>query len=118
MQIAGYAAVFDVHDYHGDILRPGAFGAPDFARVPLLWEHDAHLPAGVIECGKQDDHGLWIRARLIGVIVPMGHGLSIGFRAKGFKKGPRRELIRVELVEISLVKSPMNPLARVNWVDP
>lgn len=122
MRIAGYAAVFDVHDRDGDIIRRGAFGAVDFAKVPFLWEHDSRRAAGVIEAAQEDEHGLWIKARLIGAVlaqdvVRIGHGLSFGFRATHCVKGAQRELITVQLVEVSLVEWPLQPLARVNWVQ-
>ena len=45
-------------------------------------------------------------------------GLSIGFRARLWKPRPDRgrDLISVELVEISLVAAPMQPLARFRQI--
>jgi phage head maturation protease len=43
-------------------------------------------------------------------------GLSVGYRALSVRQGVRRELLSVELVEVSLVAVPMQALARVEVV--
>ena len=40
-------------------------------------------------------------------------GLSFGYRVRGARRGRVRELTDLDLVEISLVARPMQPLARV-----
>ena len=46
-------------------------------------------------------------------------GLSFGYRVKRSRAGPGgvRELIEVELIEVSVVTFPMQPLARVRGVE-
>jgi phage head maturation protease len=45
-------------------------------------------------------------------------GLSFGYRVRAAKSaGPHRELIELDLVEVSLVASPMQPRARVHAVE-
>jgi phage head maturation protease len=44
-------------------------------------------------------------------------GLSFGYRVRDAKAGAVRELTDLDLIEISLVTFPMQPLARVHAVD-
>jgi len=44
-------------------------------------------------------------------------GLSVGYRATSVRQGVRRELLAVDLVEVSLVAVPMQALARVEVVN-
>lgn len=117
LRFAGYAAVFDAVDHGGDMIRRGAFGdAP--SPVPLLWQHRGQA-VGAIERIAPDARGLRVigridDARVAGLVRNGGvRGLSIGFRARGAVRGHVRELTAVDLVEISLVARPLQPLARV-----
>ena len=118
MRIAGYAAVFDVPDRGGDIVRRGAFAGVTAARVPLLWQHDPRRPVGVIEHLSEDARGLRVIARIEDSTVKPGHGLSFGYRVRSARQGTYRELEALELIEVSLVKEPMQPLAVVHAVEP
>jgi HK97 family phage prohead protease len=72
---------------------------------------------------REDERGLRVEgvvadlelARLVraGAVA----GLSVGYRALRVRQGVRRELLSVELVEVSLVAVPMQALARVEVVD-
>ena len=117
MRIAGYAAVFDAPDRGGDIVRRGAFAGIDVARVPLLWQHDPRHAIGVIEHLSEDSRGLRLIARLEGAQVKPGHGLSFGYRVRAATHRTYRELEALELIEVSLVKEPMQPLAVVHSVE-
>jgi uncharacterized protein len=117
MRIAGYAAVFDVPDRGGDIVRRGAFAGMNSARVPLLWQHDPRRTIGVIEHLSEDARGLRMIARLDGTQVAAGHGLSFGYRVRAATHRTYRELEALELIEVSLVKEPMQPLAVVHAVE-
>jgi phage head maturation protease len=117
MRIAGYAAIFDVPDRGGDIVRRGAFAGAKLAGVPLLWQHDPRRAAGVIEHLSEDARGLRLIARLGEGEVAPGHGLSFGYRVRAAKQGTYRELEALELIEVSLVKEPMQPLAVVHAVE-
>ncbi|HEU4959881.1 MAG TPA: HK97 family phage prohead protease [Sphingomonas sp.] len=120
VRFAGYAAVFDRVDRGGDVVRAGAFGTP--AAVPLLWQHGG-APVGVIERLEEDARGLRVIGRVddprLAGLVQAGavDGLSFGYRAKATRTGRIRELTQVELVEVSLVAQPMQPLARVHAVE-
>ena len=116
MRFAGYAAIFDRVDRGGDVIRKGAF-EPIAGTVPLLWQHDARRPAGVIETIAEDAKGLRVIGRLNAGAVEPGQGLSFGYRVTQARFGTKRELLALELIEISLVDSPMQPLARVHAVE-
>ena len=119
VRFAGYAAVFDRVDRGGDVVRRGAFGAP--GAVPLLWQHGG-APVGVIESVAEDARGLRVigridDARLAGLVKAGAvDGLSFGYRVRGSRTGRVRELTALDLVEVSLVAQPMQPLARVHAV--
>jgi uncharacterized protein len=116
-RFAGYAAVFDRVDHGGDVIRKGAFagaGPP----VPILWQHDPARKIGEAELVAEDDKGLRVIGRLAGGVPVMpGTGLSFGYRVTGKREGTYRELIGLELIEVSLVRQPMQPLARVHAVE-
>lgn len=115
---AGYAAVFGVPDRGGDVVVPGAFGAA--AVVPLLWQHGGAAVGTV--AAREDARGLRVIGRVdapgLAALVRSGAvtGLSFGFRALASRQGAMRRLARVELLEVSLVRRPMQPLARVHAV--
>ena len=126
MRFAGYAAIFDRPDKGGDIIRKGAFArALDRAgEIPLLWQHKAAAVIGRIEHLSEDERGLRVIAaigdarasRLLG--GGKVEGLSFGYRVREAKSAGRlRELIELDLIEVSLVASPMQPSARVHAVE-
>jgi hypothetical protein len=125
-RFAGYAAIFDRPDKGGDIVRKGAFArALKRAReVLLLWQHSAGAVIGRIEYLSEDKRGLRVIAsvgdarasRLLG--NGKVNGLSFGYRVREAKStGSLRELIELDLVEVSLVANPMQPGARVHAVE-
>lgn len=119
IRFAGYAAVFDRVDRGGDVVRAGAIRVP--RDVPLLWQHRG-APVGRIESVAADAKGL----RVIGSVddphlaalveAKAIDGLSFGYRVRTATTGRVRELTDLDLVEISLVARPMQPLARVHAV--
>ena len=124
MRFAGYAAVFDRVDRGGDVVRAGAF-ARTLARggaVPLLWQHQAGRPIGRVEYLREDRRGLRVIGRVAderaAALLGEGavSGLSFGYRVREAKGAGPRELIDLELVEVSLVTFPMQPKARVHAV--
>jgi len=104
-------------DRAGDVMRAGAFGAVE--PVPLLFAHRGD-PVGVIETLAVDARGLRVAGRVtdaeLAAAVRRGTlaGLSIGYRPLAVRQGAWRELLRVVLVEVSLVPVPMQPLARID----
>lgn len=118
MRFAGYAAIFDHPDSGGDIVRKGAFAGTPADGVPLFWQHDPAQRIGTIELLQEDRRGLRVIGRVAaGRRVEPGHGLSFGYRVRTARQGAFRELTRLELLEISLVSQPMQPLARVHAVE-
>lgn len=130
LRFAGYAARFDRLDNGGDIVRPGAFTTALESRrtIPLLWQHKAGALVGRVEAVSEDERGL----RVIGSIGAQGHaghvaelvrsrrldGLSFGYRVRKARRlDGVRELLSVDLVEVSLVTNPMQPLAKIHAVQ-
>jgi len=121
VRFAGYAAVFDAPDRGGDVVRRGAFRVAQ-SGVPLLWQHGGE-PVGEIEWIGEDSRGLRVIGRVaepgLAGLVANGavNGLSFGYRVREATRGRYRELLQVELQEVSLVASPMQVLARVHAVE-
>jgi hypothetical protein len=126
VRFAGYAAVFDRVDRGGDVVRAGAFERSlrrDAGSVPLLWQHRAGRPIGRVEYLREDRRGLRVIGRVVegkaASLLEAGavSGLSFGYRVREAKGAEPRELIDLELVEVSLVTFPMQPRARVHAVE-
>lgn len=130
VRFAGYAARFDRLDNGGDIIRAGAFARAleSGRRIPLLWQHQTGALVGEVETLREDARGL----RVIGSIETRGRGgevaglvrskqidgLSFGYRVRKARRiNGVRELLAVDLVEVSLVANPMQPLARIHAVQ-
>ena len=118
--------MFDRPDKGGDIIRKGAFARAlsQVGEVPLLWQHKAGAVIGRVEHLSEDERGLRVIAsvadgrasRLLG--GGKVDGLSFGYRVREAKSaGGLRELIALDLVEVSLVAHPMQPRARVHAVE-
>lgn len=121
IRFAGYAAVFGRVDRGGDVIRAGAIRVPD--AVPLLWQHRGP-PIGRVERAAADDMGLQVVGaiddpRLAALVEAKAiDGLSFGYRVRTATRGRIREITDLDLVEISLVARPMQPLARIHAVSP
>ena len=119
--IEGYASLFGVADDGGDIVRAGAF-ARSLKRaggVAMLMQHRDGARAGRWTRMIEDGRGLYVRGLVeapsaLALVARGMSGLSIGFRPSMWR--PRvsggRELIEVDLVEVSLVQAPMLSGAR------
>jgi uncharacterized protein len=129
IRFAGYAALFDIADAGRDTIRPGAFARTLAARstpLPLYWQHRPDQPIGVIEHAAEDARGLRVIARIdrlasrAAQLLAAGqvNGLSFGFRTRAARQSEAgRELLEVELFEVSLVTQPLHPLARVHLIN-
>ena len=119
MRLAGYAAIFDAPDSGGDIVRKGAFARAAKVGLPLLWQHDQRRRIGFVESLSEDARGLRVIARLDdeNASVQAGSGLSFGYRVRAMHKQEYRELTDLDLIEVSVVTTPMQPLARVLAVE-
>jgi HK97 family phage prohead protease len=124
VRFAGYAAVFDRVDRGGDVVRRGAFGTVRARDVPLLWQHGPGSVIGMIETLEEDARGLRVIGRVFGrttagraLRAKAVDGLSFGYRVKAARGAGPRELLALEIVEVSLVTHPMQPAARVVAVE-
>lgn len=130
MRFAGYAALFGRRDGHRDAIRPGAFAKTLSRRrdpLPLLWQHRPDQRIGWVEQVAEDSRGLRVVAAIdnpeggAGRALRRGAvtGLSFGFRAAEARHTPDgRDLLAIELLEVSLVTHPVQHGARVHLVDP
>ena len=118
--IEGYAALFGVPDLASDVVRGGAFSR-SLARSPppMLLQHRSGAIAGHWTRIIEDGRGLYVRGLITCASARAAleaglDGLSIGFRPSLWKPriGDGRDLIEIDLVEVSLVAEPMQPLAR------
>lgn len=128
VRFAGYAAVFDRVDRGGDVVRAGAFAGLEAGGVPLLWQHAPGATIGTVERLEEDARGLRVIGRVsartaagreAAAALKAGalDGLSFGYRVKAARGLRPRELLALELVEVSLVTHPMQDSARVIAVE-
>ncbi len=128
----GYASLFGVRDASGDMVMRGAFAASLKKRPPenirMLFQHDPAEPVGTWLEMRENERGLYVRGRLdknvqrgrelLSLLESGGlDGLSIGFRtvnATREKLSRTRQLLSVDLWEVSLVTFPMLAGARVS----
>ena len=133
----GYGSVYGVVDSYQEVVAPGAF-AESLAelnakqrRVPVLWQHRSDQPIGVYSEITEDETGLFVKGQLLIDAVAQASeahalmkagavtGLSIGYwvRESSFdEKTGIRTLMKLDLVEVSLVTFPANDDARVEAV--
>jgi HK97 family phage prohead protease len=127
LMLEGYASLFGIADLSGDVVRAGAFRAGLTRLIdgaPMYVRHDPRLVAGRWLDLKEDARGLYVRGRtdptapgaaLARRLIARGvDGLSIGFVTRAARKRPGgRELIEIEIAEVSIVDFPMLPQARL-----
>ena len=132
----GYASVFNVRDSYNEVVVPGAF-ADSLAKhkregtFPLmLWQHDPWEVIGKWDDLSDDGKGLYGEGRLLLDLqrAKEAHillreeaiqGLSIGYREVDIepaKDGEPRKLIKLDLLEVSIVSFAANRRARVEEV--
>lgn len=141
-EFTGYASVFDTVDHYRDVIRRGAFTESlerwkEKGRLPpLLWMHRAEMPIGPHLEMREDDRGLFVRAKLLideedanpearrarGLLKnKVISGMSIGFDvADGGMTFDGKlniwNLMKINLWENSLVTFPANEDAQVEQV--
>ncbi|MDJ0979494.1 MAG: HK97 family phage prohead protease [Erythrobacter sp.] len=128
IRFAGYAGLFDIPDADRDVIRKGAFTqslANRSTPVPLLWQHRPDQPIGIIVSIAEDDRGLRVvgridrsQTRAAALLRDKGvNGLSFGYRARESRRdGNGRELLGIDLFEVSLVTHPLQHGARVHLI--
>jgi HK97 family phage prohead protease len=128
LRFAGYAALFGKPDACRDVIRPGAFARTLANRadpLPLYWQHRADLRIGWVETVAEDARGLRVVAVIDNPVGAAGlalrrgtvTGLSFGYRARSSRRiEAGRELLDVDLFEVSLVTHPMQHGSRVHLI--
>ena len=132
----GYASTFGNEDSGGDTIRKGAFKKgleklrKEKRKVKMLWQHDRYAPIGGFTEFAEDDKGLWVQGKLtLGVQKAQEayllmqdeviDSMSIGgyvIKELWDNKTLKRELLEVELREISPVTFAANDKARIEVV--
>lgn len=122
--ITGTAWPFGSADSVGDIITKGAFNVA-VTDLPMLFGHNPDDLIGTWDEAKETPDGLVVkgklhlenaRARAVRGLIQGGlvSGLSIGFRTKAStKQGRNRVISALDLFEVSLVRNPSHPRARV-----
>lgn len=125
---SGYGAVFGNVDWYNDVILHGAFQKSlqrweeKGKMPPVLWNHNDGEPIGVYTNIYEDEKGLFVEGRLLIDDVPRAKsthallkagaidGLSIGYKTKKANQQTNgiRELIELDLGEISIVTVPAN----------
>ncbi len=130
---AGYASVFNVVDSQKDIIQRGAFKRTITQRqgnIKLLWQHHMNEPIGVIEELREDERGLYIKARLMMEVArareayallkrSVVNGLSIGYTPRRYHQASKsgvRTITDIDLWEVSIVTFPANEAALITVV--
>lgn len=136
--LTGYASLFGQPDQGGDVVVPGAFHrsltalAAAGRRVKFLWQHDPTRPIGVWRDVREDAYGLHVTGEIIADIAQGAEalallgigaidGLSIGYRtirSSENRETGGRNLLEIDLWEVSLVTFPMLPTARASLSPP
>lgn len=130
MEFEGYASTFDI-DLGGDMIIKGAYEKTlreRSGKVKVLWQHDMSTPIGKPMMMREDDQGLYIKAKLSdtqagrdamtllrdGVIDSMSIGYSV--TDSDYKDDGIRLIKELNLYEFSLVSMPMNEKAVITAV--
>lgn len=130
----GYASTFNHVDLGNDAVVKGAFletvaqlmGSSKTGKLPALWQHDCDDPIGSYTELREDSYGLFVKGRLpkadtfvSGRVMPQLKAESVTAMSIGYSvidyaiEGGVRLLKKLKLWEISLVTTPMNPMAEI-----
>jgi HK97 family phage prohead protease len=132
--VEGYAAVFGNEDSYNDIIVAGAFtktiAGKEGKRIKLCLQHDMEDIVGKIVEMKEDEKGLWFKAKISN--TTMGKDLSIlieddaineisiGYQSIVWEVDEVRNvrlLKEVKLYEISFVSRAANQLATIQATE-
>lgn len=130
----GYCSTYLNVDLGQDAVMPGAFDetvaelmrSKRTGKLPALWSHSGDMPVGSYTEFRDDAHGLFVKGRLpksdtfvSGRLIPQMKAESVTAMSIGYStldyiiEGGVRLLKKLKLWEISLVVTPMNPLAEI-----
>lgn len=126
----GLASTFGGVDLVNDTMEKGCFVDSLLERMPtILWQHRSSEPIGMPESIYETDEGLYIKVRLpkddtlvSGRVIPQIKVGSIRTMSIGYvpvkqsydDESKIRRLIKVDLLEVSLVTFPADPRAKVS----
>ncbi len=123
--VEGIAWPYASPDRAGDIIVKGALRLP-VSELPMLRNHDTDALIGLWTSIEEREDGLHVKGRLnlkesmlargvrSQILTGRLGGLSIGFRDRGsVRRGRNRILSAIELVEVSIVREPSHPDARI-----
>lgn len=130
LYVEGYAAVFANVDSYNDLIQKGAFvntiNGTNRDRIAFCKDHDLRDVIGVIVDLREDEKGLWFRAKIsktrdgkdVEILLEDGalKEFSIGYITKAYDWNEEegiRTLTEIELWEISLVTRAANDQAKV-----
>lgn len=124
--VEGIAWPYKSEDSAGDIILKGAVRSM-VDDLPMLRGHDNDLLIGVWHEVKETDDGLYVKGSFNETTLAKGvrsqiktgrlDGLSIGFRDKAsVRRGRNRIISALDLYEVSIVKNPSHPGARLTGV--
>jgi HK97 family phage prohead protease len=124
-EITGTAWPFNAGpDAVGDLIQKGAFNFVS-TELPILYQHNVADLIGTWTEAAETNDGLVVkgkmhldqpRARTVLGMIKSGlvSGLSIGFKTKtSTQRGRNREISALDLYEVSIVKNPSHPRARI-----
>lgn len=128
---SGWASRYHEKDSYGDVVMPGAYDRTvreHGGEIVILADHDATRSIGLALITLKSE-GLWVDAKLSLELIDgrdayirmrdlKKSGLSIGFESRldRFSKDGTRELLDIELFEVSSVQFPALGSARVHSV--
>ena len=133
LYVEGYGAYYGNKDSYADVIAPGAFAeflaSEDAKRPVLCWQHNFDQPIGAFEELREDERGLYFRAKIAntqlgrdaaelieaGVLseFSIGYGVKEAEYPKDDPDGVQRILKSLYLYEISLVTRAANDKARL-----
>ena len=134
LYVEGYAAVFANVDSYNDRIQKGAFvntiNGTNRDRIAFCKDHDLRDVIGVIVDLREDEKGLWFRAKIsktrdgkdVEILLEDGalKEFSIGYITKAYEWNEEegiRTLTEIELWEISLVTRAANDQAKVTATE-
>lgn len=124
-RVSGYGSTFLDVDSYSERVMPGAFAKSiqehkNRGSLPkMLWQHDQNKPIGKWLDIKEDGRGLYVIGQLNlkttngkdayeHLIAGDVDGMSIGYREKKVAPGAVRDLLELDLLEVSVVTFPAN----------
>ncbi|NCB02521.1 MAG: HK97 family phage prohead protease [Spirochaetia bacterium] len=132
--VEGYAAIFGNVDSYGDVIIPGAcrvtISGAEGKRIKLCYQHNIGNVVGKIIELKEDDRGLWFKAKISNTTLGKDlvelindeaiNELSIGYNATEWDINAEqgvRYLREIKLYEISFVSRAANNEATITTTE-